>query len=81
LRNAALVLGGRGAAATAAVPALVDRLDDADPIVRAAAAWALGQIATEAALAALEARRDDPDPEVRATVTRALERAEFSSSP
>jgi epoxyqueuosine reductase len=75
LRNAALVLGGRGPAAAAAVPALVDRLDDADPIVRDAAAWALGQIATEAALAALEARRDDPDPDVRAAVARALARA------
>jgi epoxyqueuosine reductase len=80
LRNAALVLGGRGAAAAAAVPALVGRLDDADPIVRAAAAWALGQIATEAALAALEARRDDRDPDVRTTVARALEQAELSSS-
>jgi epoxyqueuosine reductase len=72
LRNAALVLGGRGEAAAAAVPALVARLGDDDPVVRGAAAWALGQIRTQAALAALEARRDDPDPAVRATIARAL---------
>jgi epoxyqueuosine reductase len=76
LRNAALVLGGRGAAAAAAVPALIVRLDDLDPVVRSAAAWALGQIATKEARSALEARRDDPDSSVRATVARALERGD-----
>jgi epoxyqueuosine reductase len=72
VRNAALVLGGRGAAAAAAVAALIDRLGDGDPVVRGAAAWALGQIGTAAARDALEARRDDPDPVVRETVARAL---------
>ena len=50
-RNAALVLGGRRS--VAAVPALIARLDDPDAVVRGAAAWALGRIATPEALAAL----------------------------
>jgi epoxyqueuosine reductase len=70
LRNAALVLGRRGT--VAAVPALIDRLDDPDPVIRGAAAWALGRIATEAAIRALETHRDDPDPTVRAAVAHAL---------
>jgi len=53
LRNAALVLGGRGAAA--AVPALARRLADADPVVRDAAAWALRRIGTPEALDAAAA--------------------------
>src|SRR5262249_41169627 len=59
LRNAALVLGSRGAAE--AVGPLVARLDDRDeePVVRAAAAWALGRIATDAARTALIRRRGD----------------------
>ena len=61
LRNAALVLGQRGAAAAPAVPALIGRLDDPDPVIRSAAAWALGRIATDAAIVALGAHRDDPD--------------------
>jgi epoxyqueuosine reductase len=42
LRNAALVLGNQGDAA--AIPALTRSLNDPDPIVRDAAAWALGRI-------------------------------------
>lgn len=42
LRNAALVLGNVGGAA--ALPALRRALDDAEPLVREAAAWALAQI-------------------------------------
>jgi epoxyqueuosine reductase len=60
LRNAALILGTRREAA--AVPVLIDRLDDPDPVVRASAAWALGRIGTPDALRALESHRDDPDP-------------------
>ncbi len=40
-------------------------------MVRAAAAWALGRIATDAALAALTRHRDDADEAVRAAVDRA----------
>ena len=72
LRNAALVLGRRGAAAVAAVPALIGRLDDPDPVIRGAAAWALGRIATAGAIAALEAHRDDPDLAVRGAIATAL---------
>jgi epoxyqueuosine reductase len=73
LRNAALVLGGRGPAAAEAVPALIGRLDDPDPVIRGASAWALGRIATDEALDALDARRDDPDPHVREVIARALD--------
>jgi epoxyqueuosine reductase len=52
LRNAALILGTRGAAE--AVPALAARLDDPDPVVRDAAAWALRRIGTPEARGALE---------------------------
>jgi epoxyqueuosine reductase len=71
LRNAALVLGTRGA--LEAVDALAARLSDRreDPVIRAASAWALGRIAVEAARAALARHRDDPDDDVRAAVRRA----------
>jgi epoxyqueuosine reductase len=72
LRNAAHILGQRGV--LAAVPVLAARLDDADPVVRSATAWALGRIGTEAARRALETHEDDPDPSVRGAVSRALER-------
>lgn len=53
VRNAALILGTRRVAE--AVPALSRRLDDADPVVRGAAGWALRRIDTEEARGALEA--------------------------
>ena len=55
VRNAALILGHRRS--VAAVPALIGLLDDLDPAVRSASAWALGQIGTDAALAALRGSR------------------------
>jgi epoxyqueuosine reductase len=58
LRTAALILGRRGE--VAAVPVLIQRLHDADPVVRQAAAWALGRIGTDEALVALEAARGGP---------------------
>jgi epoxyqueuosine reductase len=70
LRNAALLLGARRT--RAAVPVLIERLRDSDPVVRAAAAWALGRIATAEARAALETARHDPHADVRAAVARAL---------
>jgi epoxyqueuosine reductase len=74
LRNAAHILGQRRV--VAALPALAARLDDADPVVRSASAWALGRIGTDAARLALEAHRGDPDPSVCRAVARALERLE-----
>jgi epoxyqueuosine reductase len=72
LRNAALILGSRRLLEAAAV--LVGRLDDPqeDPVVRASAAWALGQIATEPALEALRRHSDDNTALVKDAVWRAL---------
>ena len=71
LRNAALVLGGRQS--TAAVPALIGALDDAEPLVRGAAAWALGRIANEQAHLALTARLAmETDQDVRREIASAL---------
>jgi epoxyqueuosine reductase len=52
LRNAAIVLGNSGD--RRAVPALIDALADEEPLVREAAAWALGQLGGEQAVAALQ---------------------------
>lgn len=54
-RNAAIVLGNRGD--ERAIPALIEALHDGSPLVRGAAAWALGQLRGQSALAALQARR------------------------
>ncbi len=70
LRNAALILGTRRL--VEAVGPLAARLDDLceDPVVRASAAWALGQIGTESALAALGRHHDSHDPLIRDAVSR-----------
>ena len=72
VRNAVLVLGER--LVVAAVPALARRLTDAgeDPVVRAAAAWALGRIGTAAAIEALRQTCKSTDATVRDAVTAAL---------
>jgi epoxyqueuosine reductase len=54
LRNAVLVLGNQRA--EPAVPDLCRSLGDVDPVVRGAAAWALGQIGGEQPLEALKSR-------------------------
>jgi HEAT repeats len=51
-RGAATALGKLGAAASPAVPALVEALSDKDATVRRAAAQALGEIGPEASVAA-----------------------------
>ena len=59
-----------------ALDAAADRLDDADPVVRGAAAWALGRAAAGGARAALERRRGrEADPAVRAEIEAALGRS------
>ncbi len=70
VRNAALVLGARRL--EEALEPLAARLDDhdEDPVVRASAAWALGQIGTEPAQAALDRHRDDSDALVQDAVAR-----------
>ena len=55
LRNAAIVLGNRPHPATAA--SLVRGLNDPEPLVRAACAWALGRFANSTANAALRDRQ------------------------
>lgn len=55
LRNAAIALGNQGHAH--AVPALSRGLDDSDPLVRGAAAWALGRIGGSEAGGFLRRRR------------------------
>jgi epoxyqueuosine reductase len=70
LRNAAIVLGNQRDAA--AVPALARALADSDPIVRGAAAWALGQIASEPGITALKTRLCVED---NATVRAGIEEA------
>src|SRR5205823_1097275 len=54
LRNAAIVLGNQKA--TAAVPALIRGLNDAEPLIRGACAWALGQIGEGTSVRALSDR-------------------------
>jgi epoxyqueuosine reductase len=54
LRNAAIVLGNQRD--RRAVPALERALNESEPVVRGAAAWALGQIGDASALAALKSR-------------------------
>lgn len=58
-RNAAVVLGNHGDAA--AIPALIGLVNDPNPVVRGAVAWALGQLGGDSAQQALQARRDVED--------------------
>ncbi|GBD36030.1 Epoxyqueuosine reductase [bacterium HR36] len=79
LRNAAIVLGNRKDAS--AVPALCLALNDPAAVVRGAAAWALGQIATADALEALRKRLDkEADESVRAEIANALRELTFLPS-
>lgn len=65
-----LLLGQtRSAAAT---PPLCEALKDVEPVVRTAAAGALGELGDDAAVACLRAHQAEPDAAVRAAVTRAL---------
>ena len=71
LRNVAVGLGNWGA--EAAVPALARALDDADPLVRGHAAWALGRVGSARARAALVARLvTEADESARGEIAAAL---------
>lgn len=71
LRNAAIVLGSQ--ADSAAVVPLARGLDDVEPLVRGACAWALGRVATPSAIDALRARRDiEADAHVLDELSQAL---------
>jgi epoxyqueuosine reductase len=79
LRNAAVALGNSGN--PAAVPALSAALDDAEPLVRLHAAWALGVIGGHDARRALERQRQrEPEPTVRAELRDALDAARVHPS-
>ncbi len=71
LRNVCVVLGNLGD--PAAIPALLERLWDVEPLVRGHAAWALGRLGGEAAEAGLRAAWvREPDQEVRGELAAAL---------
>jgi epoxyqueuosine reductase len=71
LRNVAVALGNSGN--PDAVPSLAAALDDAEPLVRGHAAWALGRLGGPAARRALDtARRREAAPEVSCEIAAAL---------
>lgn len=71
LRNAAIVLGNQQA--TNALPALLRGLQDTEPVVRGASAWALGKLGSIDAIAALRARQElETDPTVKEEILLAL---------
>jgi epoxyqueuosine reductase len=72
LRNAAIALGNAGDPESA--PTLLAALQDEEPIVRGAAAWALGKLGTEEARRALEKQLAlETDEYVRDEIARTLE--------
>jgi epoxyqueuosine reductase len=71
LRNAAIVLGNQTDAA--ALPALVRGLNDTEPLVRAACAWALGRFSSVETRQALRRRESiETDSEVRTEIAATL---------
>lgn len=80
LRNVCLVLGNLRR--YDAEPILISALEDEEPLIRGAAAWALGQLATAAAARALEARlRLEQDGQVQAELVAALQACSGSQRP
>jgi epoxyqueuosine reductase len=74
LRNAAIVLGNQRD--ERALPALIRAVNDAEPLVRGAAAWALGQFSSESAATALHQRLSvESDEAVRVELLAAVGRA------
>lgn len=71
LRNAAIVLGNQRAVGT--IVALHVGLNDVEPLVRGASAWALGELNTELAKEHLQSRQGiEADPQVLAEIDAAL---------
>lgn len=71
LRNAAIALGNRPV--IAAVPALIRGLNDEEPLIRGACAWALGRHTTTTTQEALQARQTiEDDQEVLSEIELAL---------
>lgn len=71
LRNAAIVLGNRPT--EIALPALMRGLNDSEPLVRGACAWALGKYSSERATDALRNRLpNESDATVREEIEQAL---------
>lgn len=71
LRNAAIVLGNQQRAE--ALPALAKGLDDEEPLVRGACAWALGELNSDSAHQTLQARQTtETDQQVQAEIESAL---------
>lgn len=78
LRNAAIVLGNQQNADT--LPALIRGLNDAEPLVRGACAWAIGNHRGQDALSALDARfAIEADAAVRLEIERS--RGSFRDHP
>ncbi|MFH1265667.1 MAG: HEAT repeat domain-containing protein, partial [Planctomycetota bacterium] len=72
LQSAAITLGNRPLAT--ALPALATGLNDSEPLVRAACAWALGRYADPAARKALHERLEgESDANVRREIEAALQ--------
>jgi epoxyqueuosine reductase len=79
LRNAAIALGNRPA--FAAVSGLVRGLSDAEPLVRGACAWALGEYSGDEASQALFKRQTlEKDPEVIGEIEDSITRAVDSAA-
>lgn len=75
LRNVAVALGNQPTAE--ALPALTRALQDAEPLVRAHAAWALGRLGGSSAKIALEtAARQETDPQVLGEIQLAAEQCD-----
>ena len=71
LRNAAIVLGNRGD--QSAIPALISALTDEEPLIRGAAAWALGQLGGTVAASSLKRQElEEADEMVREEINSAL---------
>lgn len=79
LRNAALVLGNRGD--LSAVPVLKKVLGDSEPLIRGAAAWALGKLGESETLASLETQLTvELDSSVRQELQQAISEIETQNN-